>query len=59
MKIGIKYVKNGKLIFTNNKILNLAYVIISEAKEREGTCKEWRGLHEAGKSWPNFKTHFF
>ena len=44
--------------YNQNQILNTAYTLIYDTNSFPQTCREWRRLPEANKTWPEFKTMF-
>ena len=55
----VEFAQHGNTPFSNAQVLNVAYCIMAQAKVFKGTCKEWKRLPAADRTWPNFKTTFF
>jgi len=55
----VEYAQHGNAPFTNAQVLNIAFVLMAQAKIFKDACKEWRRKPPNDKTWPNFKNHFF
>ena len=55
----VEFAQHGNAPFSNAQVLNAAYCIMAQAKIFKDTCKEWKHLPAADKTWPNFKDRFF
>jgi len=55
----VEFAQYGNAPFSNAQVLNAAYYIIAQAKIFKDTCKDWKRLPVADKTWPNFKNMFF
>ena len=55
----VEFAEHSGAPFTNTQVLNAAFYIMAQAKIFKKTCKEWKRLPTANKTWPNFKATFF
>lgn len=40
------------------QVVNIAYTIVFNTGVFQDSCRDWRKMQQANKTWPNFKTHF-